>query len=122
MSAVKQIVISLVVVLIAAAGWYAYDKGYFSGKHGSAGPEQSVRSGGAGAGGQRGGFGGRGGAVLVVTAPVGTDDAGIDVQAIGTVAAAQEVTLYPQDSGIVTEVSFKPGTKVEKGQTSDSPR
>ena len=61
--------------------------------------------------------GGRGGAVLVVTAPVATDDTGIDVRAIGTVAAAQAVTLYPQDSGIVADVAFTPGTKVAKGAT-----
>ncbi len=116
MSATKQIVLSLVIVLIAAAGWYAYDKGLIfakptAGVAGAAGP-----GGGSGAP-QRGGAGGGRGAALVVTAPVGVDDTGIDVSAIGTVAAAQEVTLYPQDSGIVTAISFTPGTKVEKGQT-----
>ncbi len=116
MSAIRQIVLSLIVILIAAAGWYAYDQGWFS--------AQQAQGPGAGAGqadgrGPRGpGFGnGRGSAVLVITAPVGTDDAGIDVRAIGTVAAAQEVTLYPQDSGIVTDVAFTPGSKVTKGQT-----
>ena len=118
MSALRQIVLSLIVVLIAAAGWYAYDQGYFSAKQGSGrGPAGTGQA--AGGGGPRGqGFGGgRGGSVLVVTAPVTTDDTGIDVRAIGTVAAAQEVTLYPQDSGIVTEVAFTPGTKVTKGET-----
>ncbi len=127
MSVIRQIVLSLVVVLIAAAGWYAYDQGYFSTKpaagNGPPGGGQAAAGGGggggAGGGGQRGqGFGGgRGGPVLVVTAPVGSDNTGIDVRAIGTVAAAQEVTLYPQDSGIVTEVAFTPGGKVAKGQT-----
>ncbi len=119
MSATRQIVLSLIVILIAAAGWYAYDQGYFSRQTAGGGGGAAVSGpAGGGGGGSRGqGFGGRGGAVLVVTAPVTSDDTGIDVRAIGTVAAAQEVTLYPQDSGIVTDVAFTPGTKVTKGQT-----
>ncbi len=118
MSANRQIVLSLIVILIAAAGWYAYDQGYFSTQQGAGGPPGAREAGGGGGGGGRGGQGfGRGGPVLVVTAPVATDDTGIDVRAIGTVAAEQEVTLYPQDSGIVTDVAFTPGTKVAKGQT-----
>jgi RND family efflux transporter MFP subunit len=117
MSALRQIVLSLIVVLIAAAGWYAYGQGYFSAKQGNGGGPAGAGEA-AGGGGQRQGFGGgRGGSVLVVTAPVTIDDTGTDVRAIGTVAAAQEVTLYPQDSGIVTDVAFTPGTKVTKGET-----
>ena len=129
MSATRQIVLSLIVVLIAAAGWYAYDQGWLAKQQGGGGPAVAGQGSGAGAGaaraggnagaaGQRGqGFaGGRGGPVLVVTAPVGVDDTGVDVRAIGTVAAAQEVTLYPQDSGIVVALGFTPGAKVAKGQ------
>ena len=116
MSAIRQIVLSLVVILIAAAGWYAYDQGYFSMQQGQGAGAGAGRADSRAPRGQSFG-GGRGGAVLVVTAPVGTDDTGIDVRAIGTVAAAQEVTLYPQDSGIVTEVAFTPGSAVTKGQT-----
>ena len=118
MSATRQIILSLIVVLIAAAGWYGYDKGYFS-TH-QAGVSQAAGAGQGGSGGGtrgQGNGGGRGGSVLVVTAPVGTDDTGIDLSAIGTVAAAQEVTLYPQDSGFVVAIEFAPGTKVTKGQT-----
>ncbi len=117
MSVIRQIVLSLVVILIAAAGWYAYSQGWFSMSQGGGGPAAAGQGGGAG--GPRGaGFaGGRGGPVLVVTAPVGTDNTGVDVRAIGTVAAAQEVTLYPQDSGIVVGIEFTPGAKVTKGQT-----
>jgi RND family efflux transporter MFP subunit len=108
MSAARQIILSLIVVLIAAAGWFAYDHGY------------SLRAGGDPAGATRVGAGrapsGPGNAVLVVTTPVTTDDTGIDVRAIGTVAAVQEVTLYPQDSGIVVDRAFTPGSAVAKGQ------
>jgi RND family efflux transporter MFP subunit len=123
MSPTRQIVLSLIVVLIAAAGWYAYDQGYFSGRQGSGEPAVAAQGGSGGGttgGGQRGpgSGGGRGnGTILVVTAPVGTDDTGQDVSAIGTVAAAQEVTLYPQDSGFVVELAFTQGSKVAKGQT-----
>ena len=116
MSATRQIVLSLIVVLIAAAGWYAYDHGWFAMQQGGRGAAAGGGQGGAGPRGQ--GFaGGRGGPVLVVTAPVGVDETGIDVRAVGTVAAAQEVTLYPQDSGIVVELDFVPGAKVTNGQT-----
>jgi RND family efflux transporter MFP subunit len=120
MSATRQIVLSLIVVLIAAAGWYAYGHGWFAAQQGGRDTVAGAgQGGGAGAGGPRGQglAGGRGGPVLVVTAPVGIDDTGIDVRAVGTVAAAQEVTLYPQDSGIVVELDFAPGAEVTKGQT-----
>ena len=117
MSVTRQIVLSLVVLLIAAAGWYAYDHGYFSTQQDGRVSAASAGRAGGGASGGHGFGGGRGGPVLVVTAPVTTDDTGIDVRAVGTVAAAQEVTLYPQDSGIVVQIDFTPGTKVAKGQT-----
>ena len=118
MSATRQIILSLIVVLIAAAGWYAYDKGYFPGhQSGVSAATGAGQGGGGGSSRGQGPGGGRGGSVLVITAPVGTDDTGIDLSAIGTVAAAQEVTLYPQDSGFVVAIEFAPGTKVTKGQT-----
>lgn len=115
MPVIRQIVLSLVVILIAAAGWYAYQQGYFTVRQGpgaGAGAGQADGRGPHGAG-----FGsGRGASVLVVTAPVGIDNTGIDLRAIGTVAAVQEVTLYPQDSGIVVAIGFTPGTAVTEGQ------
>ena len=35
--------------------------------------------------------------------------------ALGTAKAARSVTLYPQVTGIVTEVLFRPGEPVEAG-------
>ena len=118
MSVFRQIVLSLIVILSPPPAGTPTTRAGFSergaGGGGGGSDREAVAAVAAAAG---GGSGGRGGAVLVVTAAVGTDETGIDVRAIGTVAAAQEVTLYPQDSGIVTEVAFTPGTKVEKGQT-----
>jgi RND family efflux transporter MFP subunit len=44
------------------------------------------------------------------------DHSGLEVRAVGTVAAAQAVTLYPNATGVVAEVAFRPGTNVAAGQ------
>jgi RND family efflux transporter MFP subunit len=117
MSAIKQILLSLVVVAVAAGAWYVYDRGYLSGAE----PTAAGRPGGGPpGGGPPGGGGGRGfgrTATPVVAALVDTDNTSLEVHAIGTVAAARAVTLYPQVSGIVTEIDFTPGTKVDAGAT-----
>jgi RND family efflux transporter MFP subunit len=122
MSATRQIVLSVIVLLIVAAGIFAFERGWFH--PGASGTAATATAGAGGAGGQGGagrrpgGAGGAGGqAAPVVTAKVSTDDTGLNVTTIGTVAAAQEVTLYPEVTGFVTEVDFKAGDTVQKGQT-----
>ncbi len=109
MSLWKQAILSLVVVALAAAGWYVYRN------HQSAGTVREAAGGSAGAGQNRipGLIGG--GAVNVVTAPVEIDDAGDSVTALGTAKAARSVTLYPQVSGMVAEVLVVPGKTVKGG-------
>jgi RND family efflux transporter MFP subunit len=51
----------------------------------------------------------------VVTAGVDSDATGQSVRAIGTLAAAKEVELVAQVSGLVSEIDFKPGSKVSEG-------
>ena len=51
----------------------------------------------------------------MVATPVVIDESGQEVRAIGTLAAAQEVTVYPQVTGIVAEIAFTPGSEVAKG-------
>jgi RND family efflux transporter MFP subunit len=131
MSASRQIAVIVVVLILAAAGWYGYQHHWFGGASSEtaatapAAGEQGQRPGGAAqrqqAAGQNrgggGGFGGgRGGPVLVVTDAVQTDSSGIDVQAVGTVAAIRAVTVYPQVTGVVTDISFTQGAKVTGGQ------
>jgi RND family efflux transporter MFP subunit len=53
----------------------------------------------------------------VVAAAVDIQATGDQLTAIGTLAAVQEVTLFAQVSGVVTEIDFKPGTQVTAGQT-----
>ena len=129
MSATRQIALSVLLLVVVLGGWFAYDRGWFgageapatsatvqlpAGSAGGegAGQQANRRSGGGGA--NTGG--GRGGAVQVVTASVETDTSGLEVRAVGTVAASKAVTLFPEVTGIVTEVAFKPGGPVTAGQ------
>ena len=116
MSVVKQILLSLVVLAIAAGGWLAYDRGTFSSGREAANAGQPRGGGPTGRGGPPGGGFGRGGSSLVVTAAVEIDNSGLEISAIGTVVAARAVTLYPQGTGVIVEVAFQPGTEVGKGQ------
>jgi RND family efflux transporter MFP subunit len=110
----------------AAVGWFGYERGWY-GHGGSDAPAAQQASGAQGggqqanrprqgAGGGAGGAFGRGGPVIVVTAPVDIDTSGIEVQAVGTVASAKAVTLYPQVTGVVTDIAFTPGSNVTSGQ------
>jgi RND family efflux transporter MFP subunit len=114
MSVPKQILLSILVVLLAAGGWYAFT---YRGDFPAGAPTTATGdspSGGAGA--QNGGERVRGGSVPVVTATVGTDDLGPQIRAIGTVAAAKAITLFPEITGIVRSVEVEPGAEVSEGQ------
>ncbi|SDB30572.1 efflux RND transporter periplasmic adaptor subunit [Bauldia litoralis] len=109
MSVLKQLLLSLVVIAVAAGGW-----AYFQRPELIFGVDASQQAAGP-TGGGRPSFGG--GPTLVVTAPVEMVETGTDIRAIGTAAAAREVVVYPQVTGIVTEVAFTPGTEVKAGST-----
>ncbi|HVY20417.1 MAG TPA: efflux RND transporter periplasmic adaptor subunit [Bauldia sp.] len=137
MAASRQIAVIVIIIVAVAVGWFGYERGWY-GHTVAAGPggqgqqtaqnagggagqqgNRPQRQGGAGGGQGGGGFGGafgRGGPVIVVTQPVETDNSGIEVQAVGTVASAKAVTLYPQVTGVVTDISFMPGSAVTQGQ------
>src|SRR6516162_7736024 len=72
------------------------------------------RGGGGGRGG-RGGRGGEGGPVPVVTADVQQRDVPVEVAAIGNVEAFETVSVRSQVTGAVTEVMFREGDFVKKG-------
>jgi len=129
MSPRKQAILSLVLVAAVASGWYLYrnpaivgiasDEGTVS----QAGPRQagaenageSRRQAGSGRDNRIPGLIGGGGAVNVVTASVEMDRSGQHVMALGTAKAAHSVVLYPQVSGIVADIAFKPGQAVAEG-------
>jgi len=113
MSVPKQLLLSLVIIAVLAAGYVFYERPAMLFGAGETGDPSA----GQGSGGPGGGFHGFGGGeTLVVTAPVEVDSSGTDVRAIGTAAAAREVVIYPQVTGIVAEVAFTPGTPVDKDQ------
>lgn len=87
-----------------------------SGSQGAGGSRQR-----GGAGGGRGGFGGgRGGMnqpTTVGTAQAATADLPIQVEALGTVTPAATVTVRPQVSGTITQVLYREGQMVRRGET-----
>lgn len=130
MSVLKQLFLCLVLVASAGAGWYVYQHPQIAGlaRENAAGPElggpagrpggerragdPSPNSGGAN---RIPGLMGGGGAVNVITAPVETDSGGETVMALGTAKAARSVKLFPQVTGVVTEILFRPGEPIESG-------
>jgi RND family efflux transporter MFP subunit len=116
MSFFKQALLSLVLIAAVAVGWYAYENPAMFGLSGESAGGSGARGGGGQGGGNRiPGLLGRGGAVNVITAAVETDPGGETVTALGTAKAARSVVLYPQVTGVVTDVLFRPGEAVEKG-------
>lgn len=112
-----QIGLSIVVVLVAVSGWYAYDHRdtLFGGSAAPASGDSATTAGGA-RGGGRGGGAGRGGDVPVVTARAGVDTAGEQIRALGTLTAAEAVTLYPEVTGVVSTIEVAAGATVEEGK------
>lgn len=114
----KQLWVGAALLLVAGAGWYALSGGAAD----TASPAAEAARGGAG-GGHGGGSGGRRGiaglggpdGVNVVIAKVTRDDGGETVTALGTAKAARSVAVTPQVTGVVAEVGFRPGTRVDAG-------
>jgi membrane fusion protein, multidrug efflux system len=66
----------------------------------------------AGAGGRRGGLGGP---VTLTTAAARKGDIGVYLEAIGTVTPIYTTTVYNQVTGVITDVHFREGQMVRKG-------
>jgi RND family efflux transporter MFP subunit len=125
MSPRNQAILSLVLIAAVAGGWYFYRNPDLSGPAPAAGEGSGQRQAGTAGSGEGQGRGNRdnripgliggGGAVNVVTAPIETDLAGSRVVALGTAKAAHSVVLYPEVSGIVADIMFKPGQEVAEG-------
>ncbi|WP_299696654.1 efflux RND transporter periplasmic adaptor subunit [Hydrocarboniphaga sp.] len=83
--------------------------------------EPAAQAGGFGAGaggppGAPGGGGGRRGATTVGTTVAESTDMPVILEALGTVTPAATVTVRPQVSGVITEVRFREGQLVNKGE------
>ena len=114
MYVIRFLLVLVALLVVGVAGWLIYRNPQVVGLA----PESAAP--GEQAGGKTGGnripglIGG--GAVNVVTAPVQTDAGGETVMALGTAKAVRSVTLYPQVTGMVTEMLFQPGQPVEAGK------
>lgn len=134
----KQMLLSLVVLALAFAGWSRFDPGARATLEGlgvpqlafltpqPAAPEgggeagQSARGGNAGQGGQGGGGGGRGPGrgdreVLVTVAKSDEGIVNDRLTAIGTGQAVRSVSVRTFDSGQITSIPVSPGVRVEAG-------
>lgn len=97
----------IAVLALAGVGWLAWTL-----LHGQANNEAG------GPGGPGGGFGGgrRGPASTVAVATATGADLPIIIDALGTVKPAATVTVRPQVSGVITQVLFREGQVVQRGQ------
>lgn len=98
--------ISIGVALIAAVGWYLHSRST------GAAHESSAR---AGAGAGRRGAGADKRVVPVQVATAEKKDFPVWLDGLGSVAAYQQVTVHAQVDGVLTEVKFKEGQVVKKG-------
>jgi RND family efflux transporter MFP subunit len=96
----RQLLIAVLIVLAAVAGWFFL------------GPRQNTP--GAATAEVQGPRGTGRGNVNVVTEPVAFETVTEELQAIGTAFAVRAVTLFPQVSGIVTEVAVSAGESVDE--------
>jgi RND family efflux transporter MFP subunit len=117
MTVSKQILLSIAVVLVAVGGWYLFGHSDWAFRGGAA-PASDGQSAASGArpGGQAVGGARRAGDVPVIAARVGVDTSGQQIRALGTLTAAEAVTLYPEVTGIVVAVEVAPGASVARGQ------
>jgi multidrug efflux system membrane fusion protein len=99
-------------LLVLGAVWLSHSSSSSGGQRGGPG-------GGGGGGGRRGGGGGPGGAqpTTVGTVKAVRADLPIVVEALGTVTPAATVTVRPQVSGTITQLLYREGQLVDKGQT-----
>ena len=121
-------VIGTVIALVIAAGlaWLAWDltrpeqtaamqRGGAGGGAGRAGAGGGGGPGGAGGPGGPGGGGGRG-ATTVGVATAEAADIPVNLEALGTVVSQATVRVRPQVNGVLTQVLYKEGQAVRKGQ------
>jgi RND family efflux transporter MFP subunit len=114
MPLLKQLLVCVLLVAAAAAGWLTYNNPEMVGLARESAADTAPGQ--ARGGGDRvPGLMGPGGAVNVITAPVEVDSAGETAVALGTAKAARSVTLFPEVTGMVAEVLFTPAAAVAEG-------
>src|SRR5438034_11448555 len=104
----------VLLIMAAAASWYAYDLAGASRARDDADVASAYRGGGGGGGGGRGRHR-LSGPVVVVTAPVVRQDVPVSVEGIGTVEAFNTVTVRARVDGLLQKVEFTEGQEVKAG-------
>jgi RND family efflux transporter MFP subunit len=114
MATSKQIILSIIIIIVAVGGWYAYrhQDDFF----GMTTASTDGRPDAGGSGSRRPSTGRGGGDVPVVTAAAGVDTSGEQIRALGTLTAAEAITLYPEVTGTVSAIEVMPGAAVKEGQ------
>jgi len=115
MSAWKQLLLAVIVLVAAAAAWVKFFPGApeILASWGMDWARPAVETKAEGAGEPRGS--GAGPRTAVITAPVGSATINDKLSAIGTGRANNSVTVKPYTSGRVTSIDVTSGTRVEKG-------
>ena len=108
----RWLVIMLVLAALVGVVWFAVHLVH------TAKPAGPPGAGGSGPGGGFGGFGGgrRRPTTTVGVATAAPADIPITIEALGAVTPAATVTVTPQVSGVITQILFKEGQAVKKGQ------
>jgi multidrug efflux system membrane fusion protein len=115
-------IIGTVLALLVAAGlaWLAWDltrpEQIAATQRGAGGRAGAGPAGAGGPGGGGGGGGGRGAATTVGFAVAEAVDIPVNLEALGTVVPQATVRVRPQVSGVLTQVLFKEGQNVKRGQ------
>lgn len=110
MKAWRQIISCLVIVFVAAAGWFYWQASGVDQKGANGGPS------GAQSGGSRNGAGsGPARAPLVVATPVEENIVNDRLEAIGTARAAHSVSVTPYSSGTLVALEVEAGARVNPG-------
>lgn len=106
--------------LIAGAVWLSHHSSNAAGGGQGGGGGRGAGGGGRGGGGGGGGRGGPGGGgaqpTTVGTATAAAADLPIQIEALGTVTPAATVTVRPQVSGTITQLLYREGQLVHRGQ------
>jgi multidrug efflux system membrane fusion protein len=113
--------IIIVLLVLAALGgliWFAVSLAHSAKSPGGAGGPGGPPGAGGGRGGGGGGFGGGGRrpSTTVGVATAAPSDIPITLDGLGTVVSPATVTVTPQVSGVITQILFKEGQTVKKGQ------
>jgi len=111
----RKTVLIVGIIAICCAVLFAFSRSRNSAQNNSAQNDSAQQGGTSGRGGRRGGGQGAGQTIPVAVAPAIRKDMPIYLNGLGTVEAFYTVVVKPRIDGQITEVFFKEGQDVKKG-------